>query len=243
MEQVETFEEREETRESGINVGPKERSASLLSGASLAAYGINNLLRKNYVRGALMAAAGGYLVYRGQTGRCQLYRALGVNTNGKSEVGVELEEKIKVDRPREEVYHYWRNLEHMPRFMKHIQSVTAAGENRYHWVAETPGKIRIEWDSEVTEDRPNELIRWRSIPGSQVHNEGQVTFRQEPGEYGTEVILEMTYHPPGGTAGSSIAQMFNFVTSRFLRKELKRFKKLMETGRVPELEGRSATTF
>ena len=239
---METFEkpEREAGRKAEVNVGPKERSTSLLGGASLALYGITHLLRRNYIRDIAMTVAGGMLVYRGQTGHCSLYHALGINTDGVTEGGVDLQESIRVNRPREEVYHYWRNLEHLPRFMTHLVSVTSQGENRSHWVAETPGKIRVEWDAEITEDRPNELIRWRSLPGSQVYNAGKVEFRQEPGDYGTEIFLDMSYQPPGGAAASSMAQMFNFVTSRFLRKELKRFKKVMESGAVPEL-GRSAS--
>ncbi len=213
--------------EAGKNVGRRERNICLWSGSSLAVYGVSSLLRKNYWRGAAMTAVGSYLLYRGKTGRCSLYGLLGVSTNGEEEERGPIKESVTVDRPRGEVYRFWRNLENLPRFMKYLESVTPAGMNRYHWIAETPGKKRLEWDSEITEERENEFIRWRSVPGSQVETEGQVTFAQAPDGMGTEVTLEMTYHPPG-EAESSMGKLFHFVTSRFVRKELKRFKKLVE---------------
>lgn len=213
--------------EAGKNVGQRERNVCLWSGSSLAVYGLSSLLRKNYWRGAAMAAAGGYLLYRGKTGKCSLYSLLGVSTNGEEKKGDAIKESITVDRPRGEVYRFWRNLENLPRFMKYLESVTPAGMNRYHWIAEPPGKKRLEWDSEITEERENEFIRWRSVPGSQVETEGQVTFAQAPDGMGTEVTLEMTYQP-AGAAASSIGKVFQFVTARLVRRELKRFKKVME---------------
>ena len=212
--------------EKSMNVGPGERTASMLGGAGLAAYGISQLFGKRFLRGTVLTVAGGMMLYRGKTGHCGLYEALGINRAADGGSGMDITESVTVDRPRPEVYRYWRNLENLPNFMKYVESVTPTGGNRYHWVAETPGEIRVEWDSEVTEERENELISWRSVPGSQVHHEGQVKFEDAVGDT-TEVTVEMTYHPPEGVS-ASLSRMFNFVTAGHVRKELKRFRKIME---------------
>lgn len=209
------------------NVGRLERNASMVGGASLAAYGVSQLLGKHYVRGTALALAGSYLVYRGKTGRCRLYDLLGVSTVPSGEPGVKIEEAIRVDRPREEVYRYWRNLENLPRFMKYLESVTSIGPKRYHWTVATPARAKIEWDADVTEERENEMLAWRSVPDSQVNSEGRVRFEDAP-EGGTELKLEMTYYPPGGETGISVARLLNFITSRLVRRELERFKKMIE---------------
>jgi uncharacterized membrane protein len=215
-----------EASEKTMNVGSGERTASMLGGAGLAAYGISQLISRRFLRGAVLAAAGGMMLYRGKTGYCSLYEALGINRATAGEDGIDIRESVTVDRPRAEVYQYWRNLENLPNFMKYVESVTPTGGNRYHWIAETPAEIRVEWDSEVTEERENELISWRSVPGSQVHHEGQVRFGDGGGDT-TEVTVEMTYHPPKGVS-AALSRMFNFVTAGHVRKELNRFKKLME---------------
>lgn len=238
MESTRTGKEMEEPVKP-MNVGPGERAASMFGGAGLTAYGISQLLRKRYLRGTAMAVAGGLMLYRGKTGHCSLYQALGVNRGGNGGAAQSIEESVTVDRPRAEAYRYWRNLENLPSFMRYIESVTPLGGKQYHWVAETPGKVRVEWDSEITEDRENELIAWRSVPGSQVHHEGRVRF-EEGGAESTQVIVEMTYHPPDGVS-ASLSRMFNFVTAGHIRKELKRFRKLLEKKRADTFQEGTAT--
>jgi uncharacterized membrane protein len=124
--------------------------------------------------------------------------------------------------------------------MKHIESVRKTGKMVSHWVARAPGGKRREWDSEITEIKEDELIRWRSLSGSDVQNRGQVTFKQAP-EGGTEVEVEFTYHPEGGVAGSLVPKLFNFLTVYYIKRDLLRFKRIMEKGEPSMIRGLEKT--
>jgi len=172
-----------------------------------------------------LALTGGYLLYRAKVGRGDFYEALGLRTDG-GEQGVAIKKSVIVNRPPEEVFSYWRNFENFPNFMKHIDAVQKTGKMVSHWVAKAPGGKRVEWDSEITEIKDNELIRWRSLSGSDVQNQGQVTFKQTP-EGGTELKVEFTYQTEGAT-GSTVARLFNFLPVYYIRRDLRRFKRIME---------------
>ncbi|WP_406696340.1 SRPBCC family protein [Singulisphaera sp. Ch08] len=98
---------------------------------------------------------------------------------------------ITINRPAEELYRFWRNFENLPRIMTHLESVQVTGDRRSHWKAKAPVGSTVEWDAEITEDRPNELIAWRSLEGADVENSGAVRFVPAPGGRGTEVHVEM----------------------------------------------------
>ena len=104
---------------------------------------------------------------------------------------------ITVNRPVEQVYSFWRNFENLPQFMRHLESVTVMDNNRSHWVAKAPAGKSVEWDAETTEDRPNELIAWRSLPGAGVYNAGEVRFNPAPGNRGTVRRHQAAWHAPG----------------------------------------------
>jgi uncharacterized membrane protein len=184
---------------------------------------------------AALAFTGGYLLYRAKLGRRGLLASLGLRTNGK-EQEVTVKKSVTVNRSPEEVFNYWRNFENFPHFMKHVESVRKTGKMVSHWTAKAPGGKRVEWDSEITEVKENELIRWHSLSGSDVQNSGQVTFKKAP-EGGTEVEVEFTYHPEGGVASSSVAKLFNFLTVYYIKRDLLRFKRIIEKGRPSVIGG------
>lgn len=139
---------------------------------------------------------------------------------------------ITVNRPPEEVYRFWRDLTNLPRFMRHLQSVQPIGENRLHWVARGPAGIAVEWESEITEDIPNQLIAWRSLPGSMIEAAGRVMFRAAPGNRGTEIRVELRYQPPAGALGATVAQIFGKEPKQLLQDSLRTLKQILETGDV-----------
>jgi uncharacterized membrane protein len=146
--------------------------------------------------------------------------------------GVRVTRSVVINRPPEELYDYWHRFENLPRFMRHLESVRVTGEGRSHWAAKAPGGATVEWDAEVTEDRPNELIAWRSLEGSDVSNAGSVRFERAPGGRGSLVRVEMSYDPPGGVVGAAIAKLTGEEPGQQVASDLRRFKQLMETGEV-----------
>ena len=139
---------------------------------------------------------------------------------------------VTINQPVEMVYQFWRNFENLPRFMVHLESVRIAGDRRSHWVAKAPAGRQVEWDAETIEDRPNELIAWRSLPGASVPNSGQVRFQSAAGGRGTEVHVEMRYDPPAGKLGAMVAKLFGEEPGQQVSGDLRRLKQVLETGEV-----------
>lgn len=150
----------------------------------------------------------------------------------QSSQGIEVTQTITINRPRPEVYGFWHNVENFPRFMAHLESVQVLDARRSHWKANAPGGATVEWDAETVEDRPDELIAWRSLPDSEVPNSGTVRFRDAPGDRGTEVIVELRYQPPAGRLGALVAKLFGEEPSQQVKGDLRRLKQVMEIGEI-----------
>lgn len=153
---------------------------------------------------------------------------------------VHIVKSITVDRSPEELYQTWRNFENLARFMPHVLSVNTTSDRHSHWVVQGPAGKELEWNSELTEDHPNERIAWRSMPGADLDNSGSVTFEAAPAGRGTVVRVEMSYTPPGGMLGNRIAKFFHKTPEQVLPMDLHRFKQMMETGQITTTEGQPA---
>jgi uncharacterized membrane protein len=148
-----------------------------------------------------------------------------------------VQKTVTINRPAHELYAVWHDLAQLPTFMDHVESVSTNGDGRSHWVVKAPAGRTVEWDAEISADRPDELIAWRSIPETGIENAGTICFRPAPAARGTEVQVTFYYDPPGGTAGASIATLFGEEPSQQLDEDLYRFKQIMETGRIPDTDG------
>ena len=138
---------------------------------------------------------------------------------------------VTINRPASELYSYWRDFTKLATFMDNVVSVTASEGGRSHWVVKAPAGKTVEWDAIVTEDRPDELIAWTSEDGADVPNSGRIEFR-DAGARGTVVTATIVYDPPAGTIGKLIAKMFQREPAIQARRDLRRFKQLMETGEI-----------
>jgi uncharacterized membrane protein len=145
------------------------------------------------------------------------------------ERGVRVAESITINRSPEEVYQYWRNFENLPRFMSNLDAVQMVDDRRLHWRMRAPTGAQLEWDAELIDDRPNQLIAWRSLPGAELPNSGAVRFVPAPGGRGTEVHVELTYEPPGGRFAAPFAKLLG---REQVTNNLRRLKQLLEAGEI-----------
>ena len=136
----------------------------------------------------------------------------------------------------ERLYRFWRNLENLPRFMRHLESVRVLSPTTSRWTVRGPAGTSVEWDAEMVGERPNEVISWRSLPGAAVQNTGSVRFKAAPGDRGTEVLVRVQYAPPVGGLGASVAWLLGEAPGQQLREDLGRFKQVMETGEIARTE-------
>jgi uncharacterized membrane protein len=139
---------------------------------------------------------------------------------------------VWVNKSPEEAYGFWRNLENLPRFMRHLESVQTTGEGRSRWRATGPFGRTFEWEAQTEQDQPNRLIAWRSVEGSEVQNSGTVFFEPAPGGRGAIVRVDLTYDPPGGGMGAGLAKLMGKDAGQMLEDDLRAFKQVIETGEV-----------
>jgi len=160
--------------------------------------------------------------------------------NGAKRGAIRVAQAITVNRSPEELYRFWRDFQNLPRFMKHLESVRAIADRRSHWVAKGPVGTTVEWDAEITDDRPNELIGWRSLEGADVDSVGSVRFERAPGGRGSIVRVEMRYSPPAGVVGATVAKLLGKDLEWRIKDDLRRFKQVLEAGEVITTEGQPA---
>ncbi|MEO7910350.1 MAG: YgaP-like transmembrane domain, partial [Roseiflexaceae bacterium] len=123
-----------------INVGYNERMVGAISGPLLAIYG----LTRGTPSGLMLAAGGGLLFYRSLTGHCPVYQATGITTARSTSEPLHAEKSVTINCPAEDLYRFWRDFEHLPRFMKHLDSVRVSSDRHSHWVANGPANTHVE---------------------------------------------------------------------------------------------------
>ncbi len=147
---------------------------------------------------------------------------------------------VTINRPRQTLYDFWRDFTNLPRFMDNIRSVEKLDEKRSHWVIEAPAGTKVEFDSRIVEDVPGSLIAWESEEGASVPNRGRVEFLEAAPGRGTMVRATISYDPPGGTVGRLVAKVLQREPNVQARRDLRRFKQLMETGEITNSASPSA---
>lgn len=139
---------------------------------------------------------------------------------------------VTINRPRQEIYDFWRDVSNLPLVMENVVSIDKLDERRSRWSVKAPGGGTVEWTSAITEDRPGECIAWASEEGADVPNSGRIEFRDAPGGRGSWVSATILYDPPAGIIGKVIAKMFQREPAIQARRDLRRLKQLMETGEI-----------
>lgn len=166
-----------------------------------------------------------------------LYTAVRATRGRRMKGGNRAHASVTVNRRVEATYRFWHDFENLPRFMYHLQSVRTTGDRRSHWTAKAPAGKSVEWDAEIIDDRPNELIRWRSMKGAKVPNSGSVRFMPAAGGHGTEVRIELEYAVPGRIFGAMVAKVFGEDPQQQICDDLRRFKQVIETGEITRSDG------
>lgn len=216
---------------SGRNISDTERWLSMAAGIGLAAYGAS----RRRTAGWALAGAGALLFRRGLTGHCHTYEMLGLNTAGTGEdtrralrgsAGVKVDESVTINRSISELYRFWRNLENLPQFMSHLESVERVTDTLSRWRAKGPAGTDLEWNAEIINEVPDQVIGWKSIEGSDVVSAGSVNFDEVGG--GTRVRVRLQYSPPGGKLGAAVARLMGNDPATQIREDLQRFKQIVE---------------
>jgi uncharacterized membrane protein len=214
MDQAEVF------SEGSLRTSAAARWTPVVAGSALAIFGLTRPRRY----GIPLAAAGGALAYSGIAATRQK--------------NFETSSSILVNASREELYRFWRDFENLPRFMRHLENVSVNGRHS-RWTAVGPLGQRLRWVAELVDERENELISWRTLPGSDINVTGSVQFRPATGGRGTVIFANIHYRPPAGAIGRAFAKIMGKDPGFLMRQDLRRFKALIEAGEIPTTEGQS----
>lgn len=207
------------------NVGPKERAVSTLAGGFMVIDG----LRRRGIGGLLESVFGASLLYRGSSGFCWLYNAIDIDT-AKEHIRlptVRVQRTITIDHDPQTVYSIWRKFENLPRFLKHVESVSLLEGKRLRWVVQGPLGRRIAWNAEITDDAPGHRLAWRSEEGAPVKHVGSVAFFPLEGGRATEMKLSLQYQPTRGTLREAVSRLFGDDPRRQIREDLERFRRVI----------------
>ena len=142
-----------------------------------------------------------------------------------------LAESVTINRPAQELYDFWRDPTNLVQVMENIVSIEPLGPDRSRWTVKAPAGNEVSWESVVTKDVPGSEIYWQSAEGADISNSGHIEFR-DAGARGTVVRAVIAYDPPGGAVGKFIAKLFQREPRIQTRRDLHRFKQLMETGEI-----------
>lgn len=208
------------------------RLVALVGGAAL----ITLAARDRSWRSAGLALAGAPLVWRGATGNWPIQRT---GAEVAEAVPAPIEVNVTIDKPRQELWQFWRRLENLPQFMRHLERVEDHGNGRSHWYAKSPVGIHVDWEAEIVDEREGHFLSWSSLPDSRVHNAGSVFFEDDPAGRGTIVRVQMEA-TPGHGLGRAVGRVLSPITERQVHEDLRRFKSLMEAGEIPTTDGQPA---
>ncbi|HEY7005950.1 MAG TPA: SRPBCC family protein [Sphingomicrobium sp.] len=139
---------------------------------------------------------------------------------------------VTVGRPAQELYDEWRDFTRFPDFMENVESVERIDSKSSRWKIKAPASTTVQLVTRISEDIPGKAIAWMSEPDSAIETEGRVEFLEAPPGRGTYVRLTQRYSPPGGIVGKGLAKLFQREPKIQARRDLRRFKQLMETGEV-----------
>lgn len=207
------------------NVGDAERIASVIGGTALAALSVG---RRSGAWWAL-TGLGAVLLWRGVSGRCPAFAAAGLSTAAVQPDPVRLERSVTVTQHPGDVYAFWRDLSNLPSFMDHLRRVAPLTKHIWHWVAKGPGPLPdLTWDAEIVDDRPDEVLAWRSLPGADVDNAGHVRFEKAPNG-GTTVHVRIEYHPPAGSVGHAVAAWLSPLLGAALERDIQGLQEALDS--------------
>lgn len=215
----------------GISLGEFQERLALGGCAILLLAGLSRRSQPH----AWLALAATPFIFRGVTGRWP-----GGKADAKQDTrvaladdrGVHVREAVRIEKPIAEVYEFWRRLERLPSFMRHLESVTDHGNGRSTWVARGPGGLLVRWEAEIINEVADQVIGWRSIEGSEIATAGSVNFDRVRGGRGTQLTVHLQYAAPAGRAGALAASLFGRAPSQTIREDLRRLKQLLEAGEI-----------
>ena len=216
-----------------INISQREQTTSTALGGALLALALS---RHRSLFGRLfLGLVGGSLLYRGGTGHCHVYAAFGMNTTKPAQrkpgaaasAAMQAQGSLCIQESPDALYRFWREPQNLSRIMGDFVDISAASTEQLRWTVRSPLGRGLSWETRIVEAEPARILRWESLQGAELPNEGSVWFRPAPHDHSTEVTLRVRFHPPSGQS-SAVMQRLGAAPGRLVQEALHRCKSLIE---------------
>jgi uncharacterized membrane protein len=215
-----------------INIGDKERILSALAGSLL----LYATARKHRVN-TLLLLGGGYLLYRAVSGHCAVRDAVSKRRTGAVGGDLKVRTHVVVNRPRAEVFAFWRRLENLPLFMRHLEHIDELDERTSAWRLKMPGGMGdIRWEVRIVKEEKDTELSWHSVEGAVIRNTGKINFSDTPGK-GTRIDVMIVYGVPSGPIGERMAGLLTPAFRRRVEEDIHQFREYLETEAVNGVNG------
>jgi uncharacterized membrane protein len=218
-----------------VNIGDNERILSALAGSLL----LYATAKKNTVN-TLLLLGGGYLLYRAVSGHCAVRQALGARGGHREEAQageIKVRTQLIINKPRAEVYAFWRRLENLPLFMRHLEHVDELNAKTSAWKLKLPGGTGdIRWEARIVKEEEGKEFSWHSVAGAPIENTGKINFADTPAQ-GTRVDIMITYRHPEGIISEGMAQLLTQAFRSKVEEDVRRFKEYIENEAAAGVNG------
>jgi uncharacterized membrane protein len=218
-----------------VNIGDNERIISALAGSLL----LYATAKKNTVN-TLLLLGGGYLLYRAVSGHCAVRQALGARGGHREEAQegeIKVRTQLVINKPRAEVYAFWRRLENLPLFMRHLEHVDELNAKTSAWKLKLPGGTGdIRWEARIVKEEEGKEFSWHSVAGAPIENTGKINFADTPAQ-GTRVDIMIAYRHPEGIISEGMAQLLTQAFRSKVEEDVRRFKEYIENEAAAGVNG------
>jgi uncharacterized membrane protein len=207
-----------------VELSDNKRALSAIAGSLLIYF-----VTKKHKGDSLLLLAGGYLLYRAVSGHCPITTAIKTVRGANGIPNINIRTHVIVNKPRAEVYAFWRRFENWPLFMRHLENVDELDATTSAWKLRLPGDGDIRWEVKIVKEEKDVELSWTSVPGAAIGNTGKLNFSDTPG-IGTRVDVMLSFHAPTGTIGEKLSRLLTPSFRDKVEADIYRFKRYMEDG-------------
>jgi len=143
-----------------------------------------------------------------------------------------IEVSVEIDCPIGEVFTFYRDFKNLPSFLGDVMAIEEIDSATSRWTIQGPLGVRVNWTIRVTEERPNELIRYETVTSPGLRTYWEIHFA--PGSETGETEVREVMRPPLGRLGRAALALIGKFPAEEIKANLHRLKQVMETGKVTD---------
>lgn len=205
------------------DIGDGQRLLSAVGGSLILYY-----VTRKHKADSLLLLGGAYLLYRAVSGHCPVSAAWKTNHRSlHTPSNINVRAHVIVNKPREEVYAFWRSLENWPLFMRHLENVDELDNTTSAWTMKMPGVGDIRWEAQIVKEEKDSELSLASVAGAPIGTTTKINFSATPGN-ATRVDVMLSYRAPLGPIGERLSRLLTPAFREKIEADICNFKHYIE---------------